>query len=128
MDVPPWEMFAKFAAGSHFVVDEITAPKIFSRIKHQRTPIEIEVMGDLNKRPKIIPRVPKASVPRKILINVSPSSWRPDPVNQALVLIAERGARAKEILNANIATATSSQIVKKAKAKYFPRSTFNLDG
>ena len=80
-------MFAKFAPGNHFVVDEITAPKIFSRIKHQSTPIEIEVIGDLNKRPRIIPRVPNASVPRKILINVSPKSWRPGVFNQAIVLI-----------------------------------------
>ena len=67
-------MFAKFAPGNHFVVDEITAPNIFSRIKHQRTPIEIEVIGDLNRRPRIIPKVPNAKVPRKILINVSPKS------------------------------------------------------
>ena len=77
---------SKFCPGNHFWVLDTTPAKIFSRISDQITPVAIELMGERKSKPRIIPKVQNAIVPRRTLTKVFPSSARALAVNQALVV------------------------------------------
>ena len=69
---------------------------MFSIINNQRTPIEIELIGERRTIPKTIPMIPNPRIDRKTFKRVLAISRRPSPLNQSSVLTFLPPARAYE--------------------------------